>query len=96
MTDPGDIESRISRLESTVRSIEARNQKVEIDKAWETSQFRVLSISAITWGVVTLVFWTINTQRPMLNALIPTIGFYLSTRTIPDLKAWWIRRNFSN
>lgn len=89
-----EMETRLQRLEFAVRSIEDRNVRVEIDKAWETSRFRVISISFVTWLVISLVFWIIGVHRPLVNALIPTIGFYLSTQTLPFLKAWWLRRNF--
>ena len=39
-------------LEERVAKIEARNAKVEADKAWETSWVRRFSIALLTYGVI--------------------------------------------
>ena len=81
-------------LENRIRAIEERNSKVEAEKAWETSKYRVISITLLTYLVATFVMWGIHVDRPYWNALIPTIGFYLSTQSIPILKKNWIKKRF--
>lgn len=79
-------------LEKELADIKARNHRVEADKAWETSQFRVASLCVITYLVASLVMLVIGVTNPLVNALIPTLGFFLSTQTLPMLKRWWVKK----
>lgn len=90
-----DTEQRLRSLESQVEQITHRNNKVQTDKAWETSKFRILSICAVTYATISLVFWMIGVENFLINAIIPTLGFYLSTQSLPILKKWWVERYFS-
>ena len=83
---------RLQKLEEQIRQINDRNSKVEIDKAWETSSFRILSICVLTWILMTLVFCMIGVDDYCINAIVPTLGFYLSNRSLPILKKWWVER----
>ena len=86
------MEDRIINIENELAEIGRRNDRVEADKAWETSVFRILSICAITYGVATAAMYFIGVRNPALNALIPTLGFFLSTRTLTVIKRRWIER----
>ena len=90
-----NLENRIAELEKQVILINERNLKVQFDKAWETSNFRIICVCLLTWIVVSLVFWTIGVDDSMINAIIPTTGFYLSTQSLPFLKKWWLENNQS-
>ena len=79
-------------LEKEIELIKERNKKVEADKAWETSNFRVFSIVAMTYIITAIVFYIIGVKNFWLNALIPTVGFYLSTQSLPFIKTWWINK----
>lgn len=82
-------------MEERLQKIEERNARVEADKAWETSWFRIILISVITYIVASLVLWLIGAENYLLGALIPTVGYFLSTLSIPFLKKWWIN-NYLN
>lgn len=84
MTTVSDLESRIER-------IERRNAKVEVDKAWETSITRKLLLVIFTYLAIGLYLNVINIPDPWLNAIVPSIGFLLSTLTLPTLKKIWER-----
>lgn len=83
--------SSISDLESRVEKIEQRNKKVELDKAWETSLVRRVLILSLTYIVVLSYFFVIEVDKPFTNAIVPTIGFYLSTLTVAFAKKYWIK-----
>lgn len=68
-----------NNLESRIEAIEARNKKVEADKAWETSWVRRLSIAFLTYIVIVIYLSVINNNAPFINALVPVVGFLLST-----------------
>ena len=80
------------QLNLELKSIKERNKRVEADKAWETSVFRRGVIAIITYIVVSLFLWSINISAPMLNSLVPTGGYILSTLSLPILKKWWVKR----
>ncbi|MDB5170032.1 MAG: hypothetical protein JWN82_428 [Candidatus Saccharibacteria bacterium] len=77
-------------IEERLTVIEARNGRVESDKAWETSWTRRLSIMALTYIVVVFYLKFVVHIDPWINALVPVIGFLLSTLTVSFLKKRWI------
>ena len=80
-------------LEERVRQLEDRNRRVEKDKAWETSWTRRLSIAVVTYlTIVAYLHYVIHNGDPWVNALVPVIGFFLSTLTVSQLKRFWIGR----
>ena len=78
-------------VEERLNKIEERNKRVELDKAWETSFIRILSISVITYVAAFFVLYSIGVNQPYLSAIIPVLGFILSTQSIPIIKKYWIR-----
>lgn len=79
-------------LEKRLEQIEERNKRVEDDKAWETSATRRVSIMCLTYAVVAFYLRFVVHIDPWINALIPVIGFLLSTLTVSALKKAWINR----
>lgn len=81
----------IEELNSKIDKINARNQRVEADKAWETSWSRKLLILVLTYFVIVIFFFISNLGNPFINAIVPTLGFFLSTLTVPFFKNWWLK-----
>ncbi len=77
-------------LENEIEEIKKRNQRVEADKAWETSWTRRIVIVILTYVVISLFFYFALIPNPLLNAIVPTTGFVLSTLSIPIIKKWWL------
>jgi len=80
----------ISDLEKRIEVIEKRNAKVETDKAWETSWTRRGLLIVFTFVSIGLYMTAIGVSHPWRNAFIPSLGFLLSTLTLPLFKRWWI------
>ncbi|MFZ1484139.1 MAG: hypothetical protein WAS36_03945 [Candidatus Saccharimonadales bacterium] len=78
--------------EQRIAKLEARNARVDGDKAWETSWTRRLSIMALTYIVVAFYLYYVVHIDPWINALVPVIGFLLSTLTVSLLKKYWLKR----
>jgi len=76
---------------SEIKKIKERNARVEADKAWETSWMRRLLIAAVTYVLASLLLVWIKADRPFLAALVPTLGYILSTLTLPFAKKWWLQ-----
>lgn len=81
------LQERLSVVESELADIRNRNRRVESDKAWETSRVRLLSVTGITYVTMVLVFLVLGSNRPFVDALVPTTGFFLSTLSISFLRA---------
>jgi len=78
-------------LEERVRKIEQRNTAVEADKAWETSWTRKIVIAIFTYLAIALYLKFIVGISPWIHAIVPTVGFLLSTLTLPWFKSLWIQ-----
>ncbi len=81
----------IKKLEDRIIKIEERNKKVEVDKAWETSLTRRLLLIMFTYLTIGLYMRSIGVNSPWLNAIVPAVGFLLSTLSLPILKEIWIK-----
>jgi len=79
-------------LEQRIAKLEARNKRVEGDKAWETSWLRRGSIAVLTYLVVVFYLHFVVHINPWINALVPVIGYSLSTLTVAKLKQFWLSR----
>ncbi len=79
-------------MEAELEKINERNRRVENDKAWETSVTRRSVIAGITYSVAALFMYRIGVVDPLINALVPTGGYLLSTLSLPFIKKWWISK----
>ncbi len=79
-------------LEQEIIEIKQRNQKVETDKAWEVSWTRRGLISLLTFIVAETWLVIIHEPNSWLKALVPVIGYILSTLTIPAIKKVWTKQ----
>lgn len=78
-------------IEERIAVIEARNQRVEADKAWETSWARKILLIIFTYFAIALYLKFIVGINPWINAIVPAIGFLLSTLTLPWFKKMWVQ-----
>jgi len=81
-------------LEERVKKIEQRNAVVECDKAWETSYIRRGLIVVFTYLAIAIYLKYIVGIDPWINAIVPAVGFLLSTLSLPFFKSLWGRYFF--
>jgi hypothetical protein len=79
----------IEQLEERMVKIEKRNHQVELNKAWETSYVRKGLLIIFTYLAIALYLKFIVGIDPWINAVVPAIGFLLSTLTLPFFKKLW-------
>ena len=82
---------KLEVLEKRIQHIEARNTTVEMDKSWETSITRRLLIIVFTYLAIALYLKFVVGIDPWINAIVPAVGFLLSTLTLPWFKTLWGR-----
>ena len=83
-------------FEKEINLIKERNKRVELDKAWETSWTRKILVAVLTYIVIVIFFYFAKLQNPFVNAIVPTLGFVISTFSIPLFKNWWIKSQNKN
>lgn len=81
----------LRQLEKEIGSIKERNKKVEADKAWETSLARKILVSVLTYITVVIFFFFAHLPNPLVNAIVPSMAFILSTLTLPFFKKMWMK-----
>lgn len=83
-------------IHEEIEKILERNKRVEADKAWEKSRFRLIILLLFTYVVAFFFMYIVGLEDAWLAAFVPTIGYGLSTLTLPPLKKWWIRKWYKN
>jgi hypothetical protein len=81
-------------IEKEILALQERNKRVEAGKAWETSGFRKLVIFVITYTIAAIWLYLVGDSNFILTALVPGLGWLLSTLTIPFVKKWWVKKYF--
>ena len=79
-----------NELKNEIEKIKERNEKGELNKAWETSWTRKLCICILTYIVVVIYSFLINKINNIwLSSLVPVIGFTLSTVSLKLVRNIW-------
>lgn len=81
----------LEQIKKDIEEIKERNKRVEKDKAWETSAIRKVLVAVLTYIVVVIFFTFAKLPKPFINAIVPTLGFLLSTLSISFAKKLWIK-----
>lgn len=80
----------LSELEKEIEMIKKRNERVELDKRWETSFTRKICICILTYIVVVIYSYVIRKfDNIFLSSLVPVIGFTLSTLSLKFIRKIW-------
>lgn len=80
-------------VEHEIEMIKERNKRVELDKKWETAWTRKICIMILTYIIVILYTYFIQKFNSIfLSALVPVIGFTLSTFSLKQIRKIWERR----
>ena len=75
-----------------IDELKARNKRVELDKAWETSWTRRILITVLTYFVIVIFFFAADLPSPWVNSIVPAVAFLLSTLTLEIFKKYWVVR----
>lgn len=75
-----------------IQSIHERNARVEADKAWETSKTRRAFIALGTYLIVGAYLNFLGVADAWLHAVVPMMGYVLSTVTLGWAKMIWIQK----
>lgn len=62
-----------------------------MDKVWQDSWTRRGLVAIFTYLSIALYLKFVVGVEPWINAVVPTVGFLLSTLTLPFFKKIWAR-----
>lgn len=79
-------------MNEQIKSIQERNKRVELEKAWEVSITRRGIIALLTYCIAVIFLKLIGNNQAFLNALVPFGGYIFSTLSLPFAKGWWINK----
>jgi hypothetical protein len=79
-------------LTQEILSLKERNKRVEADKQWETSWFRRMVISLMTYAVAAVWLAVIKEPNLWWKAFVPVAGYMLSTLSLPAIKKWRVAK----
>ncbi len=83
--------TKLSEIERRLEKIEARNKRVELDKRWETSWTRRLTIGGLTYMVTFLFLVLLPVDMPAISAFVALIGYVLSNLAVGSMRKIWQR-----
>ncbi len=79
-------------ISERLNAIEARNARVSADKAWETSWTRRGLIAGITYACAVILLSLLGHDGVFQHALVPVMGYLLSTLSLPFVKSLWLKQ----
>eukprot|EP01041_Mallomonas_annulata_P010036 gene10036-20898_t len=85
------MEEEISELRCRLDTLDHRHALDDKGKKFDSSWTRVLIIMAITYVSLSNYMHLIGVGDPLRGAVVPTIGFYLSTWSLCFMRKLWIR-----
>ena len=65
------------------------------EKKFESYYTRIVAVMCITYAIIYCYFYIIGVDKPYLNAVVPTIGFNLSTWSLSFIKILWMKVNYN-
>ncbi len=86
-----DVWREIQVLQQEVSLLNTRNRKVGLDKAWDQSLARTLFVAVMTFLCLGVYMSAIRVKNSWLSAIVPTVGFVLTTWSFPTAKNAWVR-----
>jgi hypothetical protein len=81
------------QLEKKIDSILQRNHRVELEKSWETSKTRMISIAVTTFCVMAILMYVFDIEDILINASLATLGFVISSLSMSFIKKYWLKFN---
>jgi hypothetical protein len=81
-------------VEERLSVIEERNRRVEGDKSWEISWTRRGLICGITYICAFILLNILGHEGAWKHALVPVMGYVLSTLSLPAIKAVWLEKKY--
>lgn len=77
-------------VEEEINALKARNARVDREKAWEVSAIRRICLLTLIFCVAWAFLAFLGIERAAFMALVPTLGYGISTLSLGLIKRWWL------
>ena len=85
-----ELRQEIETIKSELIKIHQRNNQRDYDKTFESSATRIITIMTITYIIIYIYMkYFLHISNPELNAIVPTLGFNMSTWSLNWVKMIW-------
>lgn len=85
----------LQEIVEELQKIQRRNRRVTIDKAWEVSATRRFFVGVLIYIIASLWLVSLGDSLALLKALVPSIGYIISTFSLPMVKKQWVQSKYS-
>ncbi len=85
------LDQRLSNIEEMTQKLVLIDKYYQLQTAWEKSAMRTILIAITTYILSAIFLYILNFQYFYINAVLPTVGFMLTTLSIPFIKRIWIK-----
>jgi len=92
----GKVINLLKKYDKRMQLIEDRNKSKGFGKDFEGCWARICIIMTLTYFVLGLYMMFVNINRPWINAIVPTIGFQLSTLSLKCAKNRYVDFQFKS
>lgn len=80
----------LKELSGKISTMNHRNRIRDFSKEFEGSLFRIIVIMILTYAVLSTYMLLADLDRPWISAIVPTVGFQLSTVSLPSIKNCYV------
>ncbi|MCF7905583.1 hypothetical protein K9L63_00090 [Candidatus Gracilibacteria bacterium] len=83
----------MENLKHEIETIKERNNRVELDKKWETSWTRRIFLAVLSYVATYIFLRIIHAENAVYGAMIPAGAYLLQQMTVRPLRAFWENAN---
>lgn len=80
----------LKELANKISSMDHRNRIRDYSKEFEGSLMRIIMIMVLTYAILSVYMLLAGLDRPWISAIVPTVGFQLSTVSLPSIKNCYV------
>lgn len=89
------LQGSLPQIVQEIESIKERNNRVSREKLWEVSRTRHAAIALLMYVCMSVIFSYFGSPSPLRDALVPVLGFVLSTLSLRFIRTIWERHFLS-
>jgi len=83
------LHSQLGHQEHLIRSVQCRLRERDVAAEFGHSTVRAITLALATYIVLAFYMTIVSLPRPWINALVPAVGFQISTWTLPRVEKWY-------
>lgn len=95
-SDLAHLEKRLTVLEHELEFTRNQKRELQLHLAWDRSWTKIVLLTVVTYIVIAFVFYCIGSKKYFVNAIIPSVAYFISTRSLSFVKKIWLQKHKNN